>query len=305
MHKLCFNLSAIAPFRLDLTVWALKRRGRNIVDQWNGTCYTRVFIIKNSPIKVEVEQKKGEPEISVVAYTHHPFADLQLQISHLLNIILGLRIDLRWFYKLTKHDKVLHPLVMKYKGVKPPRLPSIFETLVNAVAFQQFSLEAGFSLLNNLTVKYGKPFREQGSVCYAFPDPGEIMNSTIKELMSIGFSQNKSKALVLIASTIFHHEESFSGLDELPNEDVIQLLSNFKGIGRWSAEYTLLRGLGRTEILPGDDVGIRKSLVQLLSLQKKPDYNKIKEIEKKWYPYAGLIYFHILLRKLSENKIIN
>lgn len=304
MHKLCFNLPAIAPFRLDLTVWALKRRSRNIVDQWDGICYTRVFIVKNSPIKVEVQQKKGKSEISVIAYTHLLFVDAQLQISRLLNITLGLEIDLKWFYKLTKYDKVLHPLVLKYKGVKPPRLPSIFETLVNAIAFQQFSLEAGFSLLNNLIVKYGKPFKEKDSICYAFPEPCELMNCTVNELMSIGFSQNKSKTLILIASTIFHHEETLSNLDELPNEGIVQLLGSFKGIGRWSAEYVLLRGLGRTEILPGDDVGIRKSLIELLSLRKNPDYNKIKKIEKKWYPYAGLIYFHILLRKLSENKVI-
>ena len=304
MHKLCFNLPAIAPFRLDLTVWALKRRSRNIVDQWNGTCYTRVFTIKKSPIKVEVQQKKGKSEISVVAYTHHLVPDLQLQISNLLNITLGLEIDLRWFYKLTKHDKILHPLVLKYKGVKPPRLPSIFETLVNAIAFQQFSLEAGFSLLNNLVVKCGKPFKEKDLISYAFPEPCEIMNCSINELMSIGFSQNKSKTLILIASTIFQHEETLSNLDELSNEDIVLLLSNFKGIGRWSAEYVLLRGLGRTMVLPGDDVGIRKSLIEILSLRKNPDYDKIKKIEKKWYPYAGLIYFHILLRKLSENKII-
>jgi DNA-3-methyladenine glycosylase II len=294
----------MAPFRLDLTVWALKRRSRNIVDQWDGVCYTRVFSIKNLPIKVEVQQKKGKSEISVVAYTHHLIADPKLEISRLLNMTLGLEIDLRWFYKLTKYDKVLHPLVLKYKGVKPPRLPSIFEALVNAIAFQQFSLEAGFSLLNGLIVKYGKPFKEKDSICYAFPEPYELMNCTVNELMSIGFSQNKSKTLILIASTIFHHEETLSNLDELSNEDIVQLLSNFKGIGRWSAEYVLLRGLGRTEILPGDDVGIHKSLIGLLSLRKKPDYNKIKKIEKKWYPYAGLIYFHILLRKLSENKII-
>ncbi|MBS0653022.1 MAG: DNA-3-methyladenine glycosylase 2 family protein [Verrucomicrobia bacterium] len=304
MHKLCFNLPAMAPFRLDLTVWALKRRSRNIVDQWNGVCYTRVFIIKNSPIKVEVQQKKGKSEISVVASTHHLIADPKLEISRLLNMTLGLEIDLRWFYKLTKYDKVLHPLVLKYKGVKPPRLPSIFEALVNAIAFQQFSLEAGFSLLNNLTVKYGKPFKEKDSICYAFPEPCELMNCTVKELMSIGFSQNKSKTLILIASTIFHHEETLSNLDELSNDDIVQLLSNFKGIGRWSAEYVLLRGLRRTEILPGDDVGIHKSLMGLLSLRKRPDYDRIKKIEKKWYPYAGLIYFHILLRKLSENKVI-
>jgi DNA-3-methyladenine glycosylase II len=124
-----------------------------------------------------------------------------------------------------------------------------------------------------------------------------------EELMLLGFSEHKSETLILIASAIVH-EKNFCNLDKLSNEEIIKFLCSFKGIGRWSAEYFLLRGLGKIEILPGDDVAIHKSVENLLKLRKKPDFDRIKKIEKEWHPYAGLIYFHFLLEKLSKKEII-
>jgi DNA-3-methyladenine glycosylase II len=306
MHILHFNLSAVPPFRLDLTVWALKRRGRNIVDYWDGSCYTRVFKIENSPVKVEVRQKTKKPQISLVVSAHHPIKNLKSTITNLLNTMLGLKIDLAWFYERVKDDPFLFPLVLKFKGVKPPRLPTIFETLANAIAFQQISLESGFSLLNNLTRKYGTPFdkshsrrEEKNQIYYGFPEPEEIMKCKTEDLMALGFSRRKSETLISIASTLVR-ETIFCHLDQLSNESAIKLLCSFKGIGQWSAEYTLLRGLGKIEILPGKDVSLLKNLSKLLKLRKKPTFDKIKKIEKKWHPYAGLIYFHFLLEKLSK-----
>jgi DNA-3-methyladenine glycosylase II len=103
---------------------------------------------------------------------------------------------------------------------------------------------------------------------------------------------------------IFKDHKKFHDLEQLPNEEIVAFLCSLKGIGRWSSEYTLLRGLGRIEILPGDDVAIHKNIAHLLKLRKRPDYNGIKKIEKKWHSYAGLIYFHLLLNKLSADGVI-
>ena len=297
MENLDFNITVATPFRLDLTVWALRRRSRNLVDCWDGSCYTRIFTIENFPVKVEVRQHTRS-QITVVARSHHSINKLKPKLSNILIWTLGLKIELKWFYECTNVNAVLSPLILKFKGVKPPRFPTIFETLTNAIAFQQLSLEAGFSLLNNLTQKFGNQFKEDDRVNYAFPEPYKIMKCTKEELIVLGFSERKSETLILIASAIIH-EKLFSNFAHLSNEDIIKFLCNFKGIGRWSAEYCLLRGLGRIEILPGDDVAIHKSIENLLKLRKKPDFDKIKKIEKEWHPYAGLIYFHFLLEKLS------
>lgn len=139
---------------------------------------------------------------------------------------------------------------------------------------------------------------------YAFPEANTIMNCNIEEIKALGFSQRKSEALINMASVIALHKGAYSNLEKKPDKNVVELLSNLKGVGRWSIEYAMLRGLGRIGVLPGDDVGFQKSLKNFLKIGENLDYNQVKEIEAKWSPYGGLIYFHLLLQKLYEKRLI-
>jgi DNA-3-methyladenine glycosylase II len=73
-----------------------------------------------------------------------------------------------------------------------------------------------------------------------------------------------------------------------------------KGVGRWTAEYVLLRGLGRLDIFPGDDVGARKKLDQFLRKKKPLDYDGLHRAVAGWQPYAGFVYFHLLLARIKK-----
>ena len=79
-------------------------------------------------------------------------------------------------------------------------------------------------------------------------------------------------------------------------------LIELRGIGRWSAEYVLLRGLGRLDVYPGDDVGARNNLKRWLNLRKPLDYEGVRRITKRWQPYVGLVYFHMLLDRLAASE---
>jgi len=89
-------------------------------------------------------------------------------------------------------------------------------------------------------------------------------------------------------------------LAHLENREAVERLEQLRGVGRWTAEYVLLRGLGRTDVFPGDDVGARNNLGSWLDLRDPLDYNSVNQVLAKWRPYAGLLYFHLLLNKLSS-----
>lgn len=293
--KIRFSLSARPPFRLDLTVWALKRRGQNLIEDWDGSVYTRVFVFDGTPVKVQVRQEEAG-RVSVVAASKSAVPKLKAKVSQMLDRMLGLSLDLSELYTLAKRDRALNGLVLQFRGVKPPRFGTLFEAFVNAIACQQLSLEAGISLLNKFTECYGRSFRG----CRAFPEPKRVMRCRWSDLRRLGFSRHKSEALISLASLFCRHPERFAQLEALSNEELIQRFCSLKGIGRWSAEYVLLRGLGRLGILPGDDVAIHKNLKKLLKLRKNPTYETIKKVEQKWYPFAGALYFHLLLKKLTD-----
>ena len=89
-------------------------------------------------------------------------------------------------------------------------------------------------------------------------------------------------------------------LAPLPDDEAVNRLCELRGVGRWTAEYVLLRGLGRTHIFPGDDVGARKNLQRWLRLANSLDYQGVRRVLSRWGGYAGLVYFHLLLDRLEQ-----
>lgn len=294
-----FNLSVLPPFRLDLTVWALRRRQKNLIDRWNGKEYTRVFVIDREALQVTVEQK-SETELLVTARSENKIAGIEKTITDRLKKMLGIDKNLEEFYRLAAKDDHLKILSSSFKGVKPPRFPAIFEALVNAIACQQVTLDLGILLLNRLSERYGKKFAGQ----HAFPQPEDLADTTEKELKSLGFSYQKARAIISLAKSIVSKEIRFENFENLSNEEIMSRLLEIKGIGRWSAEYVLLRGIGRIDTFPGDDVGAQKNVMLLLDLPKKPNYDEIQELTKQWKPCAGFVYFHLLLDKLQKKKLL-
>ena len=73
-----------------------------------------------------------------------------------------------------------------------------------------------------------------------------------------------------------------------------------RGIGRWSAEYALLRGYGRLDRFPGDDVGAWNGLRRWLGLRARLDYARAQRATRRFGPYAGFVYFHLLLQRLAD-----
>ena len=84
----------------------------------------------------------------------------------------------------------------------------------------------------------------------------------------------------------------------------IERLTRLRGIGRWTAEYVLLRGLGRLNVFPGDDVGAHNKLRRFFDIDTPLDYDSVKQLVARWHPYAGMVYFHLLLESLSETGLL-
>lgn len=300
-------LPVVLPFRLDLTVWALRRRQKNVIDQWNGYQYTRVVVIENEPVKMTITQRgiANNPELSVVLQSDKPLARKAQKVAErLAQKMLGLNVDLRPFYTLAENDAALKPLVAQFMGVKPPRYPNVFEALINAVACQQISLDAGIAVLVRLSETSGTAYVDGNKTAYAFPSPEDLLNVSESELRKIGFSYQKIQTIKTLAYGAASGEIDLASLKLVTNEEALAYLQKIHGIGRWSAEYVLIRGLGRLDVFPGDDVGAQNNLQQLLFLEERPDYTDIKQLTKTWDPYAGLIYFHLLLQKLTTKGVI-
>jgi len=301
MKSLTLSLRPIPPFRLDLTAWALRRRGRNIVDRWNAGSYCRVVVIEGSTLDVAVTQigSLERPRLEVTV-TGKLTPATGSAITQLLVRMLGLRTDLRPFYVIAARDQRLAPLAEQFRGLKPPRFPSVFEALVNATACQQLSLTVGIELLNRIAARCGPSIVVADGKHYAFPRPEDILRSKAHAFRRLGFSYNKAHSLLDLSQKIMSAEFNPEQLVRWDNASAVEMLQTLRGVGRWTAEYVLLRGLGRLDTFPGDDVGARNRLAGWLGRDKPLDYEGVKRAVRRWQPYAGMAYFHLLLAGLTE-----
>lgn len=303
LYEETFTLSVTPPFRLDLTAWALRRRLKNHVDWWDGKKYSRVFVIDNKIFQVVVEQKT-ETELLVIVKSKSHIKSILPTIVNQLQKMLGTDRKLEEFYQLATKDKYLKPLTEILRGVKPPRFPTIFEALVNSIACQQVTLDLGILLLNRLAENFGMKFEDTEGTHYAFPRPEDLYKISEEDIKKLGFSYQKARAILALSQAIMQKKLSLTDMEDVSNEEIVDRLLTIRGIGRWSAEYVLLRGLGRLDTFPGDDVGAQNNLKRIFHLDCKPSYEEIKKLTSKWQPYAGLVYFHLLLEKLQGKGLI-
>jgi DNA-3-methyladenine glycosylase II len=298
-----FEIAAHGPFRLDLSVWALRRRPGNAVDRWDGTTYRRALEVAGSPADIAVQQidVADTPRLSVTVTTDAPVAGdaVPAETTVLLRRMLGLDIDLSHFSSSVGSDPDLHELMTRLRGLKPPRFPSLFESLANAVACQQLTLTFGIELLNRLAATFGRP-APGSSGAHMFPEPGDLAGLDPEALRSLGFSGQKALALVTIADQVERGTLCLDDISRLDDDAATVALRALRGIGRWSAEYVLLRGLGRLGVFPGDDVGARNNLQRRLGINTPLDYDAVRRITDRWAPYSGLVYFHFLLAGIEE-----
>ena len=292
-----------SPFRLDLTVWALRRRAHNEVDRWDASdAYGRVLPINGRPLLLTVTQDGGPiaPRLSVVVTGPAVHARDGAVARRALHRLLGLGIDLSAFAEMADADPIIGPLAQRMRGLRPPRFPTVFEALVNGVACQQLSLTVGIHLLNRLTASHGRPAPGDPRAARAFPGPAALAALEPEELRRHGFSATKARTIIDTARAIASGDLDLEALHQLDDVAAVERLTRLRGIGRWTAEYVLLRGLGRLHVFPGDDVGAQNTLKRLLGIDGPLGYDDVRTLVAGWQPFAGVVYFHLLLDSLMR-----
>jgi DNA-3-methyladenine glycosylase II len=120
----------------------------------------------------------------------------------------------------------------------------------------------------------------------------------------LGFSRRKAEVLVDLSQRVACGDLDLEALERADDNTAVAALRSLHGIGRWSAEYVLLRGLGRIGVFPGDDVGARNNLRRWLGPETAADYDGVARAVSRWAPFAGLVYFHLLLDGIDRRGLL-
>lgn len=200
---------------------------------------------------------------------------------------LGARADVRPFYRRFREDPLLGPSISRHRGLRVAGSPTLWEALVNAVLSQQVNLGFAYSIRSELVLRFGRRARFDGETWYAFPLPRRLARETESVLRGMRLSNAKAGTLLRLARAFEDGSLDDETLDARSDEEVIETLTALKGIGRWTADVALLRGLGRPDAFPGGDLGVTKYLANNL-LGRPANEKQMRALSEAWRPHRAL-----------------
>lgn len=175
----------------------------------------------------------------------------------------------------------------------PQRLPT-FQSLIHAIIHQQLSGSAASAILGRFQSLFD---------CDGFPSPRTVISMEREKLRTAGLSAAKASYIADIA------RRDLDGLiptiddcDRMTDEGIVQCLTTIKGVGRWTVEMLLIFNLGRPDVLPIHDLGIRRGYQVFCRRRKLPDPKILERRGKKWRPYrtAAALYLWRIVDSLKD-----
>jgi DNA-3-methyladenine glycosylase II len=128
------------------------------------------------------------------------------------------------------------------------------------------------------------------------PTPAKVLATDPTVLRGIGLSNNKVSYLINVASFCIEHKITDKKLLKMSNEEIIELLTQIKGVGRWTVEMLLMFTLGREDVFAVDDLGIQQAMIRLYKIDntdKKALKEKMLQLSAKWIPYRTYACLHL------------
>lgn len=280
------------PFRLDLTVDALRRLASNVVDvvDTDGTYY-RVLGDTASAELMAIRATEDGSAIEVRGTGSRPE-----RWYPIVSRMLGTCIDLSEWYVRSRRIAWLRPISVALRGLKPPRYPTLWEACAHAILFQQISIHAAAAIMRRAVESLGEPFAAGEIRCIAFPNARQWLEAGDAQLRAAGLSRNKLAHIRSVAQAVVEGTIDERMLERLPTPEAFERLRAIRGIGPWSASVVLLRGLGRLDAFPRRDSGVARRLA-LLSGEAHLDQDALLE---RLGPVRGMLYFHLLLGRMRN-----
>jgi DNA-3-methyladenine glycosylase II len=187
--------------------------------------------------------------------------------------------------QLAKNDKLLAP-VIKASGpcrIKPHT--DHYGELVGSIVGQQLSTKAAATIWQRVLGLFGGKM----------PTPQQLIKINDQKLRDAGLSWAKVGYVKDLAQHILDKRLDLDHVATMPNDQLIEQLTAVKGLGEWSAHMFMIFGLGRLDVLPVGDLGVRKAVMALYGLDAMPDPAQIVTIanQNKWHPYESVAAWYL------------
>ena len=300
MDRLITNLQPAPPFDLELTAaYHTYFRGRYGTDSWVDGRYRRLLdlgpklVLASVRTVGTVEEPKLEVELRGEDLTPQDAAAGKAQVAWLL----GTQQELTPFYDLARRDPALAAICERFHGLHLPHTSSVFEALILAILGQQISTSVARIVRTLLIETYGLRQAFDGYDYYAFPRPEALASASVEDLRQLKLSYRKAEYVQGIARAARDGTGGLDCLNEKSDEEVVQQVTQLRGVGKWTAQWVLVRGLGRPDALPLGDLALRRIVSSLYFDGEPITDEQLGPFSARWSPwrtYATIYLFNAL-----------
>lgn len=186
---------------------------------------------------------------------------------------------------LSTHDPILRRVIAEVGLTTMRPHTDYYRELVESIIGQQLSIKAAASIEARFVAMF------EGE----FPTPEQILTKSDEDLRAIGFSYAKARYVRDLAIHILEGTVSFTNLNMLSNDEIVGEFTKVKGIGEWTMHMFLMFCMGRSDVLPVGDLGIKNGIRALYGFENAPTPDQIREVadQNYWHPYESIASWYV------------
>jgi DNA-3-methyladenine glycosylase II len=296
-----FFIKVTPPFDFDISS-QIFRNGDPEIRRFNNGVFWQVIRIRDKLALASMESvgtvDKPKLQVELKATRDLTEGDKRNAAKTIANLF-NLHFDLAEFYDEIKNDKAMSSIAKKLCGLRSPTTQFAFEALVDSIVEQQISLKVANVFERRIVKKWGDALTLDDKTYYTFPTPMSLASATQQELRAIGLSERKAEYLRNIAALIIEGKLDLEALKcGEKASGIIEELDKVKGIGVWTAEFTMIRGMQRLEALPADDLGLRRTISHFYCGGKQITSAEARKIAENWGKWKGLAAYYLIVAEI-------
>ncbi len=193
--------------------------------------------------------------------------------------------------KALKKDKRFAALIKKHGSPDLTRGTNLYQALVRSIIYQQLSGKAAGTIYARFVALFNKPGTPAGK--HKFPKPADVLNMSFEKLRAAGLSGQKLSYIHDLSTKVIDGTVKHRSLHKMSTEEVTAHLTQVKGVGVWTVHMLQIFTLGRLDVLPTGDLGVRKGFQIHFKLKHLPTPAEMEELAKPWREHASVASWYM------------
>jgi len=302
MH-LVHTIDCTPPFDFALSAYILAD-GDPQIAKYDGTAYRQVLRVGGKLLLATVAPigSIDSPQLRAAFTSDRSLTDRDVTAAHaVISSVFNAYLDVKPFYQAIRNDPVMAELSGKLCGLKNPATATVFQALFDSIIEQQISLNVAHVLQRRVIKAFGDVLVVDEDTYYAFPTPERMALASVDSLRRCGLSRRKAEYITGIAARIAAQAVDLERLKQYgETQMILDSLCSLRGVGQWTAELTAIRGLNRLDVIPADDLGLRRWIAHYYCGERTITSTQARRIAEQWGKWKGLAGYYLVVGGLLK-----